>query len=66
MVTQIIFYLIVSVSMVIIFYQWGVIVDKISLLFDKIVSYEQAQATATKGIVPALVMLIFKHKTKKQ
>lgn len=61
MIAQAIFYLIVSVCMVIIFYQWSTIVDKTSLLFDKIVAYEDMKCPAQTGVVPALAMLIFRR-----
>ena len=45
-IAQAIFYLIVSVCMVIIFYQWSIIMDKMSLLFDKVTAYDLEKSPA--------------------
>ena len=58
MITQTIFYLIVSVSMVIIFYQWGGIIDRTNELLERIIAYENLKCPAIEGVVPALVGLI--------
>jgi len=62
MITQTIFYLIVSVSMVIIFYQWGGIIDRTNELLGRIIAYEDLKCPATTGVVPAFVMLMFRRK----
>jgi len=55
-VTYIIFYLVVSVAMVVIFYQWSDIVDKTNMLLDKIIALEESQG-GNKGVVPAFIFL---------
>ncbi len=62
MITQTIFYLIVSVSMVIIFYQWGGIIDRTNELLGRIIAYEELKCPAIEGIVPAFAMLMFRRK----
>ena len=62
MITQAIFYLIVSVSMVIIFYQWGGIIDRTNELLGRIIAYEDLKCPATQGVVPAFAMLMFRRK----
>ncbi len=62
MITQTIFYLIVSVSMVIIFYQWGGIIDRTNELLGRIIAYEELKCPAIKGVVPAFAMLMFRRK----
>jgi len=64
MITQTIFYLIVSVSMVIIFYQWGGIIDRTNELLGRIIAYEELKCPAIEGIVPAFAMLMFRRKNK--
>lgn len=66
MVTQVIFYLVVAVSMVIIFYQWSGITEKVGLLFDRIVAYEQLKCAETTGVVPAFLPLIFLRRKRCQ
>ena len=62
-IAQAIFYLIVSVCMVIIFYQWSIIMDKMSLLFDKVTAYDLEKSPAKiQGVVPAFAMLLFRRK----
>lgn len=56
LVTHVIFYMIVCICMVVIFYQWSDIVEKINILLDKIIALEKAQGN--QGIVPAFVPLI--------
>ncbi|RLF58023.1 MAG: hypothetical protein DRN27_06495 [Thermoplasmata archaeon] len=62
MITQAIFYLIVSVAMVIIFYQWGGIIDRTNELLGRIIAYEDLKCPNIQGVVPALIMLIFRRK----
>lgn len=62
MIVQAIFYLIVSVCMVIIFYQWGGIIDRTNELLKRIIAYEDLKCPVTQGVVPALAMLIFRRK----
>jgi len=66
LVTYTIFYLVVAVSMVVIFYQWSVIADKIGALFDRMVAYENMKCPNVQGVVPAFAMLIFRRKSWKQ
>lgn len=61
MITQAIFYLIVSVAMVIIFYQWGGIIDRTNELLAKIIAYEDLKCPAIQGVVPAFVMLMLRR-----
>lgn len=62
MITQTIFYLIVSVSLVMIFYQWGGIIDRTNELLGRIVAYEELKCPDIQGVVPALAMLMFRRK----
>lgn len=62
LIAQVIFYLMVCVCMVIIFYQFSIIVDKISTLFDKVVGYEQLKCPVVDSLVPASVGLILRRK----
>lgn len=63
LVTHIIFYFVVCLAMVIIFHQWGTIVDKTNVILDKIIAHEQSQETI--GVVPAFVMLFINPLKKK-
>lgn len=60
LITHLIFYLIVMVAMVVTFYQWGDIVERISALFDRVVAYENLKCPNPNGIVPAMIMVWFK------
>ena len=63
MIAQAIFYLIVCVCMVIIFYQWGGIIESTNALFDRIVAYENMKVgNKTVGVVPAFVMLMLRRR----
>lgn len=64
MIAQVIFYLIVSVCMVIIFYQFSQIADKISALFDKVIAYEQLKCPEAETLVPTMVGLMFFKRKK--
>ena len=66
LVTYVIFYLVVAISMVVIFYQWSDIVDKIGTLFDRIVAYEKLKCPNIQGVIPAFIMLFLKGRTWKQ
>ena len=57
MITQVIFYFITCLCMVIIFYQWGGIIDRTNALLDKIIAYENLKKPAN-SIVPAFVPLL--------
>jgi len=61
LVTYVIFYLVVAISMVVIFYQWSNIADKIGALFDRIVAYEEKKDSCAVGIVPALIMIFIRR-----
>lgn len=60
MIVNIIMYLVITVCMVIIFWQWSDVVTKMGEIFDKIVAYEEANAPV--NIVPALLPFIFRRK----
>lgn len=62
MIVQAIFYMIVSICMVIIFYQWGGIIDRTNSLLDKIIAYDKTYHAETIGVVPAFIGLIFRRK----
>jgi len=63
MIAQAIFYLIVCVCMIIIFYQWGGIIESTNQLFDRIVAYENMKrGNSTVGVVPAIAMLMFRRR----
>jgi len=63
MVAQAIFYMIVCICMVVIFYQWSTIIDNTNLLLDKIIAYDKFNhVNGTRGVVPAMAMLIFRRK----
>jgi len=64
MITYVIFYLIVAVSMVVIFYQWSNITDKVGALFDRIVAYEDMKCPNIQGVVPELVPLLLLWRRK--
>lgn len=61
MVTMVIFYLVVAVALVVIFYQWGGIVDSTSALVDKIEILQNGKCPAVdQGVVPALILFLIK------
>lgn len=66
LVTYTIFYLVVAISMVVIFYQWSDIADKIGVLFDRIVAYEEKKDSCIVGVVPAFAMLFLRGRAWKQ
>jgi|TARA_R100000501_G_C2629080_1_gene123567 hypothetical protein len=57
MIVNIIMYLVITVCMVIIFWQWSDIVDKTSQLLQQIIDYDKA-----KSIIPALTLLFFRRR----
>jgi len=60
-IAQAIFYMVVSICMVIIFYQWSGIVESTAGLLDRIISYEDMKCPATQGVVPAIILLVFRR-----
>lgn len=58
MIAQALFYMMVSVCMVIIFYQWGGIIDRTNELFGRIIAYEEMKCPNIQGVIPVLAMLI--------
>jgi hypothetical protein len=54
MITYVIVYLVIAISMVVIFYQFSAVVEKIGVVLDRVIAYEEK----SKGIVPALIPLI--------
>jgi len=66
LVTYTIFYLVVAISMVVIFYQWSDIIDKTGLLLDRIVAYENLKCPNIQGVVPAFAMFFLRRRAWKQ
>lgn len=66
LVTYVIFYLVVAISMVVIFYQWSNIADKIGALFDRMVAYDEKKCPSIQGVVPTFIMLFFRGRKWKQ
>ena len=65
MIVHLIFYIIVTISLVVIFYQWSDIVEKTSTLLDKIIALEDQRTPKGAGsLVPALMPLMFWRKKK--
>lgn len=68
MVTMVIFYLVVAVAMVVIFFQWGKIVEGTSTLVDKIDLLQNGKCpVANTGVVPAFIFVClapFRRKKK--
>lgn len=62
MIVQAIFYMIVSICMVIIFYQWGGIIDRTNSLLGRIIAYEDLKCPNIAGVVPAFVGLMLRRK----
>lgn len=66
MIMNVIFYLVIAVSLVIIFYQWSDIVTKTGDLLDKIIALEdQRRASSPEGVVPAISLLLWRFRSKK-
>lgn len=60
LVTHVIFYFVVCLCMVIIFHQWGTIIDRSNELLQKIIEIQDLNTPETVGVVPAFVMLALK------
>lgn len=61
----VIFFMIITVAMIIIFYQWSNIADKVALMLDRLMAHEEKMYKLQGGdsLVPALVsMVIWKFK----
>ena len=64
LIMHVIFYMVVMIGMVVIFYQWGDIIERTAGLLDKIIAYEKSQKS-TEGVVPALIpLLLWRFKRK--
>lgn len=60
MVVHVIFYIIVTISLVVIFYQWSDIIEKTGQLLDRIIALEDQRISKTpSALVPALIPLMF-------
>lgn len=66
MVTMVIFYLVVAVALVIIFFQWGKIIEGTNLLVDKLDTMINGKCEGTTGVVPALMFLVTKPFKRKK
>jgi len=66
MLTQIIFYFITCLCLVVIFWQWGGIVESTNLLVDKIAVLQSDKCPAQQGVVPAIVLFLIKPFKKKR
>jgi small-conductance mechanosensitive channel len=65
LITNIIFYIIVMTALVVVFYQWGGIIDRTGALLDRIIAYEQMKCpTKETGFVPTLIFLCFRRMKK--
>lgn len=62
LVTHVIFYLIVCISLVVIFYQWSDIVARTNELLGQIVKMEELRSG--KGIIPTISLLLFRRDKK--
>jgi hypothetical protein len=60
MITQLIFYMVVCICMVVIFWMWSGIVESTSLLVDKIALLQDEKCPSSTGVVPALVFFMLK------
>ncbi len=60
MIMQLIFYLVVTMMMIVIFYQWSDIVDKTSILVDQLQVTEKAVSGGS--IVPALLFMMWRNR----
>jgi hypothetical protein len=59
----VIFFLVITVCMVIVFYQWSKIVEQFSLIVDKLDGIITKQSSGgTQGIVPALSLLLWRFR----
>lgn len=60
LVTHVIFYFVVCIALVVIFYQWGDIIDRTNALLQNIIEIQKLNTPETVGVVPAFVMLLIK------
>jgi len=60
MIMQLIFYLVVTMMMIVIFYQWSDIVTKVSGLVDKLQVTEKAVSGGS--IIPAMILMSFRRR----
>jgi hypothetical protein len=58
LVTHVIFYMVVMIGMVVIFYQWGDIVERVGNLLQRVIDYENMKCPAQQGVVPAFAPLL--------
>jgi len=66
-VTMVIFYLVVAIAMVIIFFQWGKIIEGTNTLVDKIDVLQNGKCPATTtGVVPAIALFLIKPFRRKR
>ena len=65
-IVHLLFYMIVCILMVVIFWQWSNIVDKVTILVDKLeVTQQTCASSGNSGIVPVLIPLMFWWRRKK-
>lgn len=66
-IMTIIFFLVITIAMVVIFWQWSNIVDKISLLVDRLDTAIQSanQSKSNSGIIPALSLFLWRFNNGK-
>lgn len=60
MLTQIIFYFITCLCLVVIFWQWSGIVESTNMLLDKIDVLQNAKCPVQQGVVPAIALFLIK------
>lgn len=68
LVTHVIFYFVVCIALVVIFYQWGDIIDRTNELLQRIIELKNLNTPESTGIVPAIAMFMikpFRRKNKK-
>jgi hypothetical protein len=66
MLTQIIFYFITCLCLVVIFWQWGGIVESTNTLVDRIALLQSDKCPAQQGVVPAIALFLIKPFKKKR
>lgn len=57
MIVNIMMYLVITVAMVVIFYQWSDITEKVGTILDRVIAYEEANKPV--NIVPVAAEMIF-------
>jgi len=63
MIVHVIFYIIVTISLVVIFYQWSDIIEKTGQLLDRIITLEDQRTSKTpSALIPALTFLMFRRR----